>query len=57
MDYISAIRSYMKQNGMTQGQFANHIGCEEHTITRWLRGNTSPRGYYKNLLDKLVNEK
>lgn len=57
MDYISSIKTYMKQNGMTQNQFANHIGVDEHTITRWLRGKNKPRvGAMRDLVDEVLSK-
>ncbi|MDQ0062367.1 transcriptional regulator with XRE-family HTH domain [Paenibacillus harenae] len=55
MDYISGIKEYMSKRGMTQGQFANHIGVDEHTITRWLRGKTQPRaGAMRDMVDRVL---
>ncbi|WP_373458190.1 helix-turn-helix domain-containing protein [Paenibacillus harenae] len=45
----------MSKRGMTQGQFANHIGVDEHTITRWLRGKTQPRaGAMRDMVDRVL---
>jgi ribosome-binding protein aMBF1 (putative translation factor) len=54
MDYKLAIKSYMHNRGMTQGQFASLIGADPHTITRWMHGRSKPRGYYKREVDRLL---
>lgn len=56
MDYITGIRSYMTKHGMTQGQFANHIGVDEHSVTRWLRGKQPRNGAMREMVERVLSE-
>jgi len=50
------IKNLRQSMGMTQEQFAEHLGTTLETVSRWENGHTKPLRIYRLKLAKLIEK-
>jgi transcriptional regulator with XRE-family HTH domain len=51
------LKRYRLTRGTTQKALANRLAVDPCTLARWERGDTTPGGLYRKLVEKLLSEK
>ena len=49
------VRALRQRLGMTQGEFADAIGCHWKAVQRWEAGERTPQGLYRRALMELAD--
>ena len=53
---VEDIKNLRQSMGMTQEQFAEHLGTTLETVSRWENGHTKPLRIYRLKLAKLIEK-
>jgi len=51
-----SIATAMETLGMNQPRFADAVGVDQGTVSKWINGKANPSGPVRKLIARLVNE-
>ncbi|MBQ6395500.1 MAG: helix-turn-helix transcriptional regulator [Atopobiaceae bacterium] len=52
--YALHLKTWMEENGVTQGELADALGCHKMTVWMWVSGKSMPSTFYATKIRRLM---
>jgi DNA-binding transcriptional regulator YiaG len=56
LTHSQIVKAAMETLGMNQPRFADELGVDQGTVSKWINGKANPSGPVMKLIDRLVSE-